>query len=1015
MPGVNPRRRALLFAVSAALVGGVAVVPITATAASDAESPIRLISGEFFTSSLPELPVAQTMGVNGRGSYLVQFDGPIREQWKDALAATGARVVEYIPDNAYRVRMTAGQAAKVSDISGVHYVGLFRADWKLSADAKEKAGAGKAGVYRVRAENGADVAAVRRTASATGAVVSRSSDGTLLIAASPEQVGQIAAIEDVAFVDKFQPMEKHNEHAAGTIMRGAQAYARGYNGSTQTVAVADTGLGGGTAATAHPDIPADRITAVRAWAGADIANCADVQPDGAQDVDSGHGTHVAVSVVGDGMADGTGKAAAHGARLVFQAVEDYVDMIGTCAAQYQDGYYLLGLPDDLNTLFQQAYDDGARIHANSWGADEAGAYTDNSRAADQFINTHRDMLVTFSAGNSGTDANSDGLIDNDSIGAPATAKNVLTVGASENGKASSPCDSSLTYAPQTAKENTTFGGRSCQGANGVNVIPTWGDWWPDDYPVNPIKSDPQTGNPQQMAAFSSRGPTDDGRIKPDIVAPGSWILSGYSDKHQQQYDGTSTNPKNGKHQVDGYGFPLNDDYKYFSGTSMSNPLAAGGATVVRDFYNKKHGVNATAALVKGTLVNSATDLQDENGDGTNDNDFPVPNAHEGWGLVNLDKATAGTAKFVDEAAAGLSLNGVSETRYSVAAGQPLKVTMAYSDKEAATTAAVTLVNDLDLEVVSPSGTVYRGNVFNGGWSATGGTADRRNNLENVFIQAPAAGEWVVRVRGHNVPSGPQKFALVVDAAFGTTGGNANPAVTNPGNQSTAVGASVNLQINASDADGDTLSYTASGLPAGLSIGAANGLISGSPTTAGSSNVTVTAADGKGGTGTTSFTWTVTTTTSNQLLANPGFESGTTGWSGTTGIIGTSSALPARTGSYWAYFGGTGRTTTENLYQQVTIPSTATKATASYWVRITTAETTSTTQYDRLRLQVLNTSGTVLATLGTVSNLDKNTAHVQKTYDLTAYKGQTIRLRWLATEDSTLQTTFGVDDTALTVS
>jgi subtilisin family serine protease len=999
-------------------VGAALAIPGLATAAPEpAESPIRLVTGEFFPSSVPALPNGIQADTTERGSYLVQFQGPVQEAWKAGLSAIGAHIVEYIPDNAFKVRMNPGQAQRARGLTGVHYVGRFQAAWKVSKDAKAKIDEGKPGVYKVRAEQGVDLASVRRAAEGTGAVVTKAADGTLLVAADATQAGRIAGLEDVALLDKFRIPEKHNDHAAGTLMRANQANARGYDGSSQTVAVADTGLGGGTAATAHPDIPASRIQSIRAWVGADSTGCYDVQGNGAEDVDSGHGTHVAVSIVGDGMANGTGKAAAYSAKLVFQAVEDYVDMQGACAAQYPDGYYLLGLPDDLTTLFQQAYDDGARVHSNSWGSAAGGQYTDTAQGADKFINGHRDMLITFSAGNEGVDANSDGVIDNDSIGAPATAKNVLTVGASENGKAQSPCDAALTYLPQTAKEQATFNNRSCKDVGGNNIIPTWGDWWSANYPADPIKSDPQTGNPQQVAAFSSRGPTDDGRIKPDVVAPGSWILSGYSDKYQQQYDAAPNNPVTGKPQNDGYGFPLNDDYKYFSGTSMSNPLAAGGATVIRDFYNKKHGVNASAALVKGTLVNSATDLLDENEDGANDNDLPVPNAHEGWGFVNLDKATAGTAKFVDEAAAGLATGGVSETKYTVDAGQPLKITMAYSDKEAAVSAAATLVNDLDLEVVSPTGTTYRGNVFAGGWSTTGGTADRRNNLENVYLQNASAGEWTVRVRGFNVPSGPQKFTLVVDGTFGAgPGPNVNPVVTNPGNQSTTINTAVNLQIQATDGNSDALTYTASGLPAGLTIGANNGLISGTPTTAGSSNVTVTVTDGKGGSGNTAFTWAVTSvTTPTQLLANPGFESGNTGWTGTTSAIVNSTVRPTHGGSWWAYLGGFGKTTTQNLYQQVTIPASATSASAAYWVRVDTAERTTSVQYDKLQLQVLNSSGTVLSTLGTVSNLNKNTSYVQKTYDLSSYKGQTIRLRWLMTEDSSLQTTFAVDDAALTIS
>ncbi|WP_139190446.1 S8 family serine peptidase [Actinokineospora iranica] len=1009
--------------VSTVLVGAVLTVPGLAGAAQpDQKSddpPIRLVAGEFQPGDMPDAPTgleARPLAARERGSHIIQFAGPVREEWKVGIVALGGRIVEYIPDYAFKVRMNPGQAQRAKLLPGVRWVGRFQPAWKVSLDAKAEVDEGKPAVYKVRAERGADLAAIRRAAESTGAVVSSAEDGGLLLAAESGQITRIASIEDVASVDRFRIPEKHNETAAGTIMKATEANNRGYDGSTQTVAVADTGLGGGTAETAHPDIPAARIQAVRALVAPDAPGCYDVRGNGAEDVDSGHGTHVAVSAVGDGAADGRGKSAAYASRLVFQAVEDYVDMQNTCANQYPDGYYLLGIPDDLGRLFQQAYDDGARIHSNSWGSASAGQYTDTAQSADRFVNTHRDMLVSFSAANEGTDANSDGVIDNDSIGAPATAKNVLTVGASENGKAQYPCDAALTYPPQTSKEQATFANRSCQQVNGQNIIPTWGDWWPHDYPMDPIRSDPQTGNPQQVAAFSSRGPTDDNRIKPDVVAPGSWILSGYSDMYQQQYD-PAANPETNAPQHDGYGFPLTDDYKYFSGTSMSNPLAAGGASVVRDYYQKKHGVAASAALVKGTLVNSATDLLDENGDGADDNDLPIPNPHEGWGLVNLDRATDGTARFVDETEPGLATGGVAETKYTLRAGEPLKVTMAYSDKEAAVSAAVTLVNDLDLEVVSPNGTVYRGNVFVGGWSATGGAPDRRNNLENVYLPDPAAGEWTVRVRGFNVPFGPQKFAVVTDGAFAAGGGtNADPVVVNPGNQTTTVGAAVNLQVQATDADGDQLAYTAAGLPAGLTIGSGNGLISGTPTAAGTNPVTVTVTDARGGSGAATFTWTVAAQgTARELLANPGFEGGATGWSGTTSVISDSTSRPARTGTWWAHLGGNGRAMSENLYQEVTIPATATSASARFWVRVDTAESSTTTQYDKLQLQVLDSSGAVLATLGAVSNLNAGTVYVQKTYNLSAYKGQRIRLRWLATEDSSLQTTFAVDDAALTVS
>ncbi|MCB0099149.1 MAG: S8 family serine peptidase, partial [Caldilineaceae bacterium] len=538
-------------------------------------------------------------------------------------------------------------------------------------------------------------------------------------------------------------------------------------------AVADTGLGDGTPAGAHPDL-AGRVQNIFDWTTGNAQFCYRVRKDGPQDADSGHGTHVAVSVAGDGGTNGEGKGAAYAAGLVFQAVEEYLDIYGACTSPTTpDGYYLIGIPDDLHQLFQQAYSAGARVHSNSWGSAAAGDYTLDSANTDDFIRTHPDMVITFSAGNEGTDANANGVVDNDSIGSPATAKNVITVGASENDRQGNyNCDSSLTYQSHDAYQPST----TCSGMGGQNLLGTYGSRWPSDYPANPLANDPTAGNAEQMASFSSRGPTDDGRIKPDVVAPGTWVLSGYSSLFQEGY-GDPVNPQNNSYQLDGWGMPANVSYKYFGGTSMSNPIAAGAATVVRDFYQKAYGHNASAALTKATLINSAVDLLDENNDGANDNDYPIPNVHEGWGRINLAGATAGNAQFVDEAS-GIGTGGSATYQYSVnTAGSALKVSLVWSDSASTETAAANLVNDLDLVVTAPNGTtVYRGNVFSGGWTQTGGSADRVNNVENVYVQAAATGTWTVQVSGFNVPSGPQPFALVVNGAFGS--GNATATPTN---------------------------------------------------------------------------------------------------------------------------------------------------------------------------------------------------------------------------------------------
>ncbi|WP_230193670.1 M4 family metallopeptidase [Streptomyces sp. NBC_00080] len=238
------------------------------------------------------------------------------------------------------------------------------------------------------------------------------------------------------------------------------------------------------------------------------------------------------------------------------------------------------------------------------------------------------------------------------------------------------------------------------------------------------------------------------------------------------------------------------------------------------------------------------------------------------------------------------------------------------------------------------------------------------------------------------------------------------SVTNPGSQSATVGTAVSLQISASSTNSGSLTYAATGLPAGLSISSSTGLISGTPTTAGSSGTTVTVTDSTGATATASFTWTVSSTgggscAATQLLGNAGFESGSTTWTATSGVITNSSSQAARTGSYKAWLDGYGSTHTDTLSQSVTIPSGCTNTTFTFYLHVDTAETTTSTQYDKLTV----TAGST--TLATYSNLNAASGYVQKSFSLGSFAGSTVALKFSGVEDSSLQTSFVVDDTAVT--
>ncbi|MER6683743.1 M4 family metallopeptidase [Streptomyces olivaceoviridis] len=260
-----------------------------------------------------------------------------------------------------------------------------------------------------------------------------------------------------------------------------------------------------------------------------------------------------------------------------------------------------------------------------------------------------------------------------------------------------------------------------------------------------------------------------------------------------------------------------------------------------------------------------------------------------------------------------------------------------------------------------------------------------------------------------------QYAGVGNAFAGiNVGSHINPpssgvTVTNPGSQSATVGTAVNLQIQASSTNSGALTYSASGLPAGLSINSSTGLISGTPTTAGTSSTTVTVTDSTGATGTATFGWTVSATgggcTSTQLLSNPGFESGSTGWTSTSGVITTDSGEAAHSGSYKAWLDGYGSSHTDSVSQSVTIPA-GCKATLTFYLHVDTAESGS-TAYDKLTV----TAGS--KTLATYSNLNAASGYTQKTFDLSSLAGSTVTLKFNGVEDSSLQTSFVVDDTALT--
>jgi len=623
---------------------------------------------------------------NGMGYYLVQFSGPITPENVAALKAVGAEVFDYIPDFAFVVKMTAAVQTKVAALAGVRWVGMYQPAYRIASDLlphvqatssdRQVAGAHASvnqapeatpltlAVSVFRGESLAEIAA--QVTRLGGAVLDQSEttwQGKLKITLPSTALADLAALSGVRWIEAAPQWQLHNDKADNVMGVREVWDTHGLYGAGQTVAVCDTGLDQGSISPAslHDDFEngsgVSRVTALIDRVG-----------DGAEDRNSGHGSHVAGSVLGNGDLSGATPGThtypedarvgmAPEANLVFQAVEN-------------DAGELVGIPNDLNELFSQAASNGANLHTDSWGADVGGAYTSDSEAVDQYMWDHKNFAILFSAANAGVDADANGVVDLYSLGSPATAKNCITVGASENDRPS--------------------------------ISTTWGQGWPDDFTVDPINSDPMANNTAGLAAFSSRGPTLDGRYKPDIVAPGSFIASVRSSL------ATET----------GWGV-IDANYMYMGGTSMATPLTAGAVALLRQFYTDNEGVaTPSAALLKATLINGATDINpgQYGTGGTREIPTTRPTNVAGWGRVNIENSIFPSGSRVmtyTDNTAGLSTGQTRSYNYYVgSSAEPLRVTLAWTDYPGSPASSGALVNDLDLKVVGPTGTTYYPNNAN---------------------------------------------------------------------------------------------------------------------------------------------------------------------------------------------------------------------------------------------------------------------------------------------------------------
>ncbi|WP_316527490.1 S8 family serine peptidase [Kitasatospora brasiliensis] len=624
---------------------------------------------------------------------------------KDELARHGVVIHEYISESTYLCGYRPTDLAVVRGLTFVAWAGVYPNGFKIAeslratrprtgvavlTDPLEGAPRGNRPVDVILHEGvDAEANALReRISEAAGVGIAgvRLNRGSVRLEVSEAGVLALASLDEVRQVEEVPEMV-FNNNVAGELLHAKVALnGTRYRGEGQVVAVADSGLDNGDPESIHPAFTGrvKRLTAL----GRTSPDCVD-DPDG-------HGTHVAGSVLGNGASKSMGGAICGTAPEALLVLQSTLDTKGGPG----------GLPQDLHDLFEPPYrEDGARIHTNSWGPKAPGkAYDKRATDVDDMVWEYKDLVICFSAGNNGTDGNGDGRVDSASIGGVAGAKNCITVGASESNR------------PQATR--------------------TYGDIFPKRFPANPIRDDKMADNPTGMAAFSSRGPTREGRIKPDVVAPGSSILSAHSRKAlpDLRIFGTSTDP----------------DYHFDSGTSMATPLVAGCLAVLRETLVKNGVVKPSSALLKALLINGADDLP---GQYTPTEAGSSPNNDSGFGLVNLQQSIvipddSSTAGFIDAA----ELKQGQEHTFKVTVPQgishTLKATLVWSDPPGAD-----LQNDLDL-IVRAGGLERHGNM------GTGIGFDRANNVEQICWDVIPAGEAEITVRAHRITKHAQPYAVV---------------------------------------------------------------------------------------------------------------------------------------------------------------------------------------------------------------------------------------------------------------
>ena len=606
-----------------------------------------------------------------RGYYIVQLGGFATDEWLDSIRDAGVEVLQYLPHNAFFVYGGGDAVAKVAGHSRVRWVGEFRAEHKLSRDVRDFASkaATETAAFEIAVFSRADLDGV--AAAVGGRLLSKSRLShnffNIVRAEIPTaKLAEIAAIPDVVRIDPYVRATREDERSsqiiAGNFSNPTTLNGPGYNplsqfgvdGTGVTVMVSDDGI-------SIPGTGGLYITS---------ANTVDGPLRGAAPGATGGHGHINASIIAGS--------------IPFGGLDDLGYNYGLGVAPKANIVNIPFLVGSNTTTDEQAVDDAlntvgpngsrATISNNSWGAGTNGnSYGTREALYDGLVRdgsiagTIDPFNIIFSAGNSGPGALS--------LTRPKTSKNTIVVANSENVRP------------------------------GILAFPV-----PSPAPA-PIGS--AADNMEDLRSSSSRGPTADGRIKPDITAPGT-VITGSRAGSCGSVSGC-----------------FDAVHAYSSGTSHAAPQVAGAAALFTQYWRNSHaGAYPNPSLIKAAIINTGQEMN-----GLTTNTATIPNGNEGWGRMNMKYMmnTGVPMLYVNEEHV-LSNTGTAIGMIGQVADptKPVRITLVWTDPPGVSDPA--LVNNLDLQV-NVNGTFYKGNVFSGGVSTSGGSADTANNVENVFIPA----------------------------------------------------------------------------------------------------------------------------------------------------------------------------------------------------------------------------------------------------------------------------------------